>query len=137
MKTKKQNTREKPKSDRRGGIKGMGKGIIAACAITVAVFMVFALLLTYTGISEGCISVVSTVTTAVAAIVAGYFAAQGAQSRGLLWGMMSGVMYVLIILIVLFSAQKGAGISMGKLTGIISAAAGGGIGGILGINRKK
>lgn len=48
----------------------MGKGIIAACAITVAVFMVFALLLTYTGISEGCISVVSTVTTAVAAIVA-------------------------------------------------------------------
>jgi putative membrane protein, TIGR04086 family/integral membrane protein, TIGR04097 family len=137
MKTKKQNTREKSKLDRKGGLNGMGKGIIAACAITIAVFMIYALLLTYTGISEGYIAIVSTVTTAVAAIVAGYFAAQDAQSRGLLWGMVAGVVYVLIILIVLFSAQKDAGISMGKLTGIISAAAGGGIGGILGINQKK
>ena len=116
---------------------GLVKGIMGASIVTLVAFFVLAFMLTYTNIQEGIIAASSMLITACSAIIAGIFTAKSQKKRGLIWGILSGVMYVLIVLIVLFLSQKELVFSSGKLTGVICAAAGGGIGGILGINTKK
>lgn len=131
------NTSQKSKKVEQQSYMGIGKGVVGACLFTIIVFVVMAFVLTYTDVSEGIIAAASVLITAVAAIIAGFFAAKSAKNRGLLWGMAAGIIYVLIVFVVLFTSQDGMTFSLGKITGVLCAAAGGGIGGILGINTKK
>ena len=121
------------------GIKSLVSGVLIGYAITIIVFIAYALLLTYTGISEANIGLVVTLTSILSVLVAGFDAARVQTRRGWLWGLAAGLCYG-ILLIVLMMAFQGGAISISRSASLlILALAGGGLGGVLGINfqRKK
>lgn len=116
---------------------GMLKGMAASYAITCIVFIAFGILLTYTNISEDRVPLVALICTAVASAIVGFDWAKCAKSRGILWGVLAGVVYVFILFILELLAGSGFMFDTAKLTMLLVAMAGGGIGGIIGINIKK
>jgi len=113
------------------------KGVAMAFAITAIVFIAYGILLTYTGVSEAKIPLVSLICTAIAAMVAGFDWAKSQGRRGLLWGLLAGLIYVVLLFLV--TSLAGGGFMMGstKATMALVAVAGGGVGGILGMSRVK
>lgn len=134
---KKKQTKRKEDEKSRSQTVAMLKGMAVAYAITCIVFIAYGLLLTYTGVSEERIPMVALICTAVSAAVAGFDWAKCANSRGILWGIFAGLVYGVILFLLHGAAGNGFGFQMAKLTMLLVAIAGGGIGGILGINLKK
>lgn len=109
------------------------KGLGVAFGITCLVFVICALILTYTEADDSFIGIVSTVCTAVSALCAGKIWASALGKRGLISGAFAGIVYGIILLAI--SVVSGGGpLSMGAGICLVIAAAGGGIGGILGVN---
>lgn len=117
--------------------KAIAKGIITAFIITIISFIIVAVLLTYTDMSESIVSTISLMTTVLSALVAGVYVAKEAHSRGLFLGMLAGLVYIVMLFVILFFSQESFTMTVSKIAGIFGAIAGGGIGGILGINSKK
>lgn len=124
-------TEEKPQ------IYKLFSGVLIAYAITCAVFIGYALLLTYTSLSEKNIVLVVTVTTVVSALVAGFDSGRGAKDKGWLWGIFAGFVYAIILLAIGAWVSKGFSFDVRSITMLILSVAGGGLGGVLGINFKK
>ncbi len=111
-------------------------GVLVGYAITVIIFLGYSMLITYTSMSEKNMPIVVAVTTLLSVIVAGFDAAHGAEHRGWLWGMGAGLVYVIILAVIMMVALKGFAFDSQTLTVIILSVAGGGLGGVLGINLK-
>jgi len=118
-------------------IKHMITGVLMAYAITAIAFLAYALLVTYTNMSERNLPTVVAITTLLSVMVAGFDAAKGAPSRGWLWGMSAGLAYVLIMAIIMVTVLPSFAVDGRTLLTTILGVAGGGLGGILGINLKK
>lgn len=115
----------------------MIKALAIAYAITCIIFITYAILLTYTSMTEQNVPLVSLICTVVSAAVAGFDMAKGAKSKGLIWGLAAGVCYVVILFAIIILSGGNFTFSGGKLTTFLIALAGGGIGGVMGINMKK
>ncbi len=111
------------------------KGVGAAFLITLVVFVVYALLLTYTDVSEGYISVVAIVSTAVSCCVGGFLAAKKGGKSGLIYGVLVGVVYGILLIAVNILAGAEGGSILSKVTMMVCAMASGGVGGIVGVNK--
>lgn len=141
------------KEKKKGMIKGRGKtetmsvnmglwlcllrGIAVAFAITCIIFIGYGILLTYTSLSEDTLPVVSLASTALSAAAAGYDWAACMKKRGLFWGMAAGAVYGVLLFLVTGLAGGGLSLELSGVMTFIVALAAGGIGGILGINRKS
>ena len=112
-------------------------GILMAYALTSIVFLGFAMMVTYTNMSERNLPTVVAVTTFLSVMVAGFDAARAATHRGLLWGMLAGFIYVLIMAAVMAILLPTFTITGQTFVITALGIAGGGLGGILGINLKK
>jgi len=120
-----------------GVMQGFFKGLGLAVLITIAVFLIAALLLSYTPLSEGAIPFIAFVTEAIGALMSGFCTSRRTLSRGFLTGTVSGFFYILIIWLI--ASLAGDGFYVGKhiLTMLIASAAAGAVGGILGVNIKN
>jgi len=76
-------------------------GVLIAYAISAIVFLGYAMLITYTNVSEQSLPTVITITTVLSVLVAGFDASRGAAKRGWAWGMAAGGLYVLILAIIM------------------------------------
>jgi len=113
------------------------KGLLIGYCITCVVFLVYSLLLTHTSVSDKYLSIVAAGTTIISVIVAGFDTARGARSRGWLWGIGAGAVYALILLLIMTIVQKGFYYDSRTVTLMVLSLAGGGLGGVLGINLKR
>ena len=113
------------------------KGVLIAFAITSIALLAYALLVTYTNMSESILPTVIAITTLLSVMVAGFDAARGAQNRGWLWGMCAGLLYATVLAILMIIAVPSFAVDTRTLTTIAIAIAGGGLGGMLGINLGK
>ena len=118
-------------------IKHMITGVLIAYAITAITLLAYAMLVTYTDMSERNLPTIVAITTILAVMVAGFDAAKGAPSRGWLWGMGAGFIYVVIMVIIMVAVLPSFAVDSHTLLTTILGIAGGGLGGILGINLKK
>ena len=112
-------------------------GIAAAYALTCVIFIGYALLLTYSNVSERYIPLVVIVTSIVSVIIAGYDTSKGVKERGWLWGMGAGFLYIAVLAVVMMVLLPNFGIDGRTILVLVLAIVGGGLGGILGINVKK
>ena len=112
-------------------------GVMIAYAITCIAFIGYAILLTYSSVTEQNISLVVTVVSIISVIVAGFDAAKGAENRGWMWGIGAGILYAVILLMIGAWVNRGFLSDTRSLTLMIICIAGGGFGGVLGINLKK
>ena len=113
-------------------LKGIGVGL----GITCIIFAVCALILTYTDADESFTGIVSTVSTALSAVAAGFITAKNRGKNGLVTGMLAGLAYG-VILLAISAAAGGGPVSLSSLACLVTAIAGGGIGGILGVNYSR
>ncbi|NLM12715.1 MAG: TIGR04086 family membrane protein [Epulopiscium sp.] len=113
------------------------KANIVAYMITAIFFIGSALLLTYTSLPESSIPAIAIVTTIISVLVAGYDTAKGAPSKGWLWGLIAGLVYAVILIIVSTTVGKELMMTRNTATLLIMAGAGGTLGGMIGINVKK
>lgn len=119
------------------GVKSVIYGIALSFIFTFAVFVVFALLLTYTPMPDSLIEAVVFATTVFAIMLSGLMVGRRANSRGWLNGAVGGLAYVLILYIIgavfengfVFDKHVGALLATGFLSGAF--------GGVVGINLKK
>ncbi|MCL2047342.1 MAG: TIGR04086 family membrane protein [Defluviitaleaceae bacterium] len=118
-------------------IKHLSIGVLMAYAITGIVFLGFAMLITYTSMSERSLPTIVAVTTVLSVMVAGFDAARGATSRGWLWGMAAGFAYIAIMAVVMFVFLPTFSVDGRTLIVSVLGIIGGGLGGVLGINVKK
>ncbi len=136
-KKEKKQTKKKSEDKCDSRILKMLKGMAAAYAITCIVFIAYGILLTFTGMSEEKIPLVALLCTAVSSAIAGFDWAKCADKKGILWGLLAGLVYGGILFLAEAFAGNGIGITSSKCLMFLIAMAGGGIGGILGINMKK
>ncbi|WP_304507733.1 TIGR04086 family membrane protein [Anaerotignum sp.] len=115
----------------------MMKGMAIAYAITCIFFIAYGLILTYTNISEQSLPMVALVCTAISSAIAGYDWAKCRKKKGLLMGLAAGLVYTILLFIITALASDTFTMGISKIMTLIVALAGGGIGGILGVNGKK
>lgn len=115
----------------------MVKGMAIAYALTCIFFIAYGLILTYTNISEQSLPMVALICTAVSSAVAGYDWAKCRKKKGLLMGLAAGLVYTALLFIVTALASDTFTMGISKIMTLIVALAGGGVGGILGVNGKK
>lgn len=115
------------------------KGNVIAYMITAIIFIAAALLLTYTGLPETSISLIAILTTIISAFIAGYDAAKGAKARGWFWGMSSGMVYAILLILIGSLVGKSLALTLTSrtITLLIIAIGSGALGGMIGINVKK
>ncbi|MDR0271851.1 MAG: TIGR04086 family membrane protein [Clostridiales bacterium] len=118
-------------------IKHLTIGVCMAYAITAIVFLGYAMLITYTNVSERSLPTVVAVSTVLSVMIAGFDAARGAETRGWAWGMIAGLVYVLIMAAIMIVVLPTFSVDMRTAMVCVLGVAGGGLGGILGINMKK
>ena len=118
-------------------IKMLIMGVLVGFAITAIVFIGYAMLITYTSLSEKNLPIVIAVTTLLSVIVAGFDAARGAEHKGWLWGMGAGLIYIVILTVIMMFGLKSFIIDSRTVVTTVLAIAGGGFGGVFGINMKK
>ncbi|MDR3240437.1 MAG: TIGR04086 family membrane protein [Clostridiales bacterium] len=112
-------------------------GVLVGYAITCIVFIVYSMLITYTSLTEEKTSMVVAATTLASVIVAGFDAARGASTRGWFWGIMAGLAYAIILVVLMAIVMKGLFYDSRTTTILVLSLAGGGLGGVIGINFKK
>lgn len=118
----------------RSGLAGFGKAVLMALGFTLVIFFLFALLLTYTNLSEGSIPFIATITVVLSVMLAGIVSAKTGKSRGYLNGALTGVLYVLLLYLV--SMLIFGGMYFNTYIPVLLAIGvfGGAVGGIIGIN---
>ena len=112
-------------------------GLGIAYAMTAIIFILYAILITYTSISEKNLEIVVMITVVLSVLIAGFDSARAATSRGWLWGMGAGALYAIIMLCIGLCISPEIQLGAKTIMTIVLSLAGGGIGGILGINIKK
>ncbi len=110
---------------------------LIAYAITVIGFIAYASLLTYTQISGNNIGVIVTLITVFAVFIGGFDTAKNSSSRGLLWGLVSGLLYSLILLFIAFVFSEAFSVDGKSFFLILLMILTGGVGGVFGINFKR
>ena len=116
---------------------GFFKGAAIGVALTLAVFLVFAFVLSYTPLDEGAIVYIAYVTEILGAAVAGFIPAKRAGTKGLITGALCGFLYILIIWIIASLAADGFFFTRHIFTMLGMSVAAGAAGGIFGVNTKS
>ncbi len=113
----------------------ISSGVAIGFAITLILFIGYAILLTYSDVTEKNLELFITLTTLISVIVAGFDSAKASTSRGWFWGIMAGAIYAIILFFISSFLNEFTFDSRSATTFFLSIA-GGGLGGILGINIK-
>jgi putative membrane protein (TIGR04086 family) len=111
--------------------------VLAALSISTTVFIFYAILITYTNITEKNMSLVATTTIVIVMAIAGFETARSCEKKGWMWGIVAGLSYAILLILISFVILDSLILNFQIFMILILAIASGGVGGILGINFKK
>ncbi|HHV73524.1 hypothetical protein BVF91_03180 [Thermoanaerobacterium sp. PSU-2] len=115
-------------------IPGIIVGLLISYIITLLFFIIYALVLTYTPLSELTLPTLTMLITIIGIVLSGAIAARNTKSKGWLNGGLAGLLYVLLMLFLGVYFVKEAGINAGIALKLIWGIVLGAIGGMIGIN---
>ncbi len=113
------------------------KAALAACVLTVALVLLFALLLKWEVLGEDIIPVVTTAIKGLCAACAGLLAGMAASERCWLWGGISGAVYILLAFLAFSLVEKSLALSLGILADVGLGIVAGAVAGMLMQMRKN
>ncbi len=112
------------------------KGIIAAYIFVLFIFLIMALLLTYTSIPEAMIPMFSSITLIAGVSISGMYVGAKLKRKGWLNGGIEGVIYIAILIVVSWAFMADFSFDRYLVYKGIMSVISGGIGGIIGVNIK-
>ena len=118
-------------------IKNVIKGAIISIVTTLLLFLVFALLLTYTNISETTIFPVIVVITGISILLGSSLGNIKIRKNGLLNGGLIGLIYMLVLYFISSCFLGDFSLNSNSFILIIAAILAGMLGGIIGVNISK
>lgn len=118
-------------------LKFVGIGVGVSTIITIFSIFIFALILSYTNISEKMIESGLVVISSVSILIGSFFAIKKIREKGLVYGVILGVVYMLIIYIISSIITGNFSLGLGSIIMILLGILSGAIGGIIGVNIKN
>jgi putative membrane protein (TIGR04086 family) len=112
------------------------KSILLSYLVTFAFFFVFAIILTYTSLSDSTIPTLNSIVMIVSIAVGGGYMAAKVNKKGWLNGGLIGLIYIIILAIFRILADGGMDFSSYFFVKLIISIITGAIGGMIGINLK-
>ncbi len=123
--------------DKKLNIRGILKGILISLAITVICVIAVALVCYFADVSDGVISIMLYVISAVSVFVSSLLLAKSITNNGLLHGLILGAGYFLVIFIFSAVFKKQISVNTKFFVSMVAALASGMLGGIMGVNAKE
>lgn len=121
-------------TDRGVSVGSVLKAVLLAYAITMIIFLVFAVIITYSNFPETAIPTVVVITTVLSIMLAGIKVARKAKSKGWLNGAIAGIAYMIILYFISALALTGFVFDRYVIYMLILGLLTGAFGGIVGIN---
>lgn len=120
-----------------GGNKGLCllKGMAVALAVSCIFFIAYGIVLTYTALAESTIPIVALCCTALSAGIAGFDWAKCIKRRWLIWGLLAGLVYGLLLWAITSFGSGDFALHTTFWRMMAVALAGGAAGGLLGIHK--
>jgi len=115
-------------------LKNVLKGTVISLITTLVLFLIFALLLTYTNISENTIFPVIVVITGVSILLGSFLGNIKIKKNGLLNGGLIGLIYMLLLYFISSCFVGDFSLNVNSFILIIAGILGGMLGGIIGVN---
>lgn len=112
------------------------KGLGYAYIITLATLLIYNLLLTFTSMSGNSIAMATSIITTASSAFGGFYATKHIKEKGLIYGLLVGILYIACLILVVFLAKDTFAFDMDVLYKIMLVSLSGGIGGVLGVNFK-
>lgn len=112
------------------------KGSILAIAISIILLLIFAIVLTYTDINENAMPTVIIVITAVSILIGSQITTSGIKKNGIINGVLVGLIYILFLYLMSSVISRDFSLNNYAIIMIATSVAIGGLGGIIGVNRK-
>ena len=118
-------------------IKKIFKGVLISLVVSFVLLAIFAIVLTYTSVSENTIVPVIIVVTGISILVGTILESRKIVKNGIGLGGLIGLVYVLILYIISSLLNADFSINMQSFILILVAIFSGMIGGIIGVNNRK
>lgn len=128
---------EKLVSENSFSIIGILKSVGIAYVVTLFIFLLLAIALTYTEFPETMIPSVVIIGTIISIMFAGTSVARKARTKGWLNGAIAGLVYILVIYLISSFTVVNFVVDMNAITMFILGILAGAVGGIVGINLKR
>lgn len=112
------------------------KGSVLAITISIILLLIFAATLTYTNINEQVIPTVIIIITAVSILIGSQITASHIQKNGILNGVAVGLIYVMCLYLISSIISQNFSLNNYSIILIATSVMIGGLGGIIGVNRK-
>ena len=113
-------------------LKGLGYSYI----LTLATLLIYNLALTFTSLSGNSIAMASSAITTASSAFGGFYASKNIKEKGLIYGLLVGLMYIVCLTLIVFLAKDSSVLEMDILYKVLLVSLAGGIGGVLGVNFK-
>lgn len=112
------------------------KAILSACIFALLIFIIMALLITYTNISESIIPMVALIVMIISSLISGMVTGSKMKKKGLVNGALVGLCYMILIIfmswVLIQDFTIGKTVLIKSIIGIVA----GGVGGMIGVNLK-
>lgn len=112
------------------------KGSAISISITLILLIIFAALLTYTNINETSMPSVIIIVTTISILIGSQITTSKIKKNGILNGMIIGGIYILILYMVSSIVTKNFSLNNYSIIMIAVSLITGGLGGIIGVNKK-
>lgn len=112
------------------------KGVVISYIFTFISFLIFAILLSTTNISDSYISGVICIISVMSVLIGSTSCSKKANSQGLMWGSIVGLIYSIILYLISSLLFTGFSLPLSSFYLIALSILFGAIGGIIGINLK-
>ena len=112
------------------------KGLGYAYILTLATLLIYNLILTFTSVSGTSIAMATSFITTVSAAFGGFYASKHIKEKGLVYGLLVGILYIVCLILIVYLAKETFTFEMDMLYKILLTSLAGGIGGVIGVNFK-
>lgn len=122
--------------DSGNNIKKIIKGSIISIIVTIVSLVIFAILLTYTGIAESTIPTVTIIITALSILIGSSLSMSKLKKNGIINGSLVGLIYIMVIYILSSIIEGNFALNIYSIIMILGSVLAGALGGIIGVNKR-
>lgn len=122
--------------DSGNNIKKIIKGSIISIIVTIVSLVIFAILLTYTGIAERTIPTVTIIITALSILIGSSLSMSKLKKNGIINGSLVGLIYIMVIYILSSIIEGNFALNIYSMIMILGSVLAGALGGIIGVNKR-